>query len=175
MASLKKFDHSVQLYDNDQILINSLIKYFKAGFDEGASCIFIASPEHRQMLEEQFKQMGVDLHLMETLGQYIAVDAKTTLSHFMEKGIPNPESFNQVIGSMIPYISKRPIRAYGEMVALLWNDGNKGAAVRLEEMWNDLGKIRDFSLFCAYPYQILEEDSAEAVSMINDVHSAMLA
>ena len=45
----------------------------------------------------------------------------------------------------------RPVRAYGEMVALLWDDGLVNAAIQLEEMWNELGRRHSFSLFCGYP------------------------
>src|SRR6185312_10486958 len=43
------------------------------------------------------------------------------------------------------------IHAFGEMVALLWADGNRDGAIRLEELWNELGERRRFALFCAYP------------------------
>ena len=45
----------------------------------------------------------------------------------------------------------RPVRAYGEMVALLWDDGLVNAAIQLETMWNELGRAYSFSLFCGYP------------------------
>jgi hypothetical protein len=48
-------------------------------------------------------------------------------------------------------LGRRRVRAYGEMVALLWAEGNVNGAIQLEKLWNDMGKIRDFSLFCAYP------------------------
>jgi signal transduction histidine kinase len=37
------------------------------------------------------------------------------------------------------------------MVALLWIEGNADAAIRLEELWNDLARTHAFSLRCAYP------------------------
>ena len=42
------------------------------------------------------------------------------------------------------------IRAYGEMVDLLWKDGHTVAAVRLEMLWNKLAMTHDFSLLCGY-------------------------
>ena len=45
---------------------------------------------------------------------------------------------------------KTTARAYGEMVDLLWRDQNVDAAIRLEELWNDLGRAHSFSLLCAY-------------------------
>ena len=37
------------------------------------------------------------------------------------------------------------------MVALLWGDEKREAAVRLEQIWNQLGRVHSFALFCAYP------------------------
>jgi len=37
------------------------------------------------------------------------------------------------------------------MVALLWADGKGDAAIALEGLWNELGKMHRFALFCAYP------------------------
>lgn len=178
MTTPKAFEHSVQIYETEQELTTTLVKYFNAGFSAEESCIIIATPEHRFLLEKELTDAGVDLNLMETLGKYIALDAANTLSHFMENGMPNVRKFNQVVGSMIPYLPKRAIRAYGEMVALLWEQGNRVGAIALEELWNDLGKVRNFSLHCAYPSKILKDDKSsdwvETVK-IQDTHSHVLA
>jgi hypothetical protein len=177
MAPLNTFDHSVLLYTSEQELLNSLIKYFTVGWAAEERCIIIATPEHRHILEQQLSDAGFDLRLMETLGKYIALDAANTMSYFMENGMPNAESFNRVIGSMIPYIPKRPIRAFGEMVALLWEQGNEDGAIALEELWNGLGQIRNFSLLCAYPASVLEAHpkAAEVEQVHLEVHTEVMA
>jgi hypothetical protein len=45
----------------------------------------------------------------------------------------------------------RHVRVFGEAVAILLAAGQRAAAVRLEDLWNDLGRRHAFSLFCAYP------------------------
>jgi hypothetical protein len=42
------------------------------------------------------------------------------------------------------------IRAYGEMVDLLWKDGRSAASIKLEMLWNRLAGTHDFSLLCGY-------------------------
>jgi hypothetical protein len=44
----------------------------------------------------------------------------------------------------------RPVRVYGEMVGLLWKNGNEAAAESLEAQWNQLMAVRKFSLLCGY-------------------------
>ena len=71
----------------------------------------------------------------------------------MVEGKPDEARFRNVVGTLVAQATagKRPLRAFGEMVALLWQKGNADAAIRLEELWNDPGKEYVFSLFCAYP------------------------
>jgi len=76
----------------------------------------------------------------------------------------------------MPHIAAAQRRAprivvFGEMVALLWRDGRHEAAVRLEELWNDLARKYDFSLFCAYPVAQMGEGSWEAVHAVCAAHS----
>lgn len=58
-----------------------------------------------------------------------------------------------MIGNVIASVTdgRSRVRAFGEMVALLWAEGNHGGAIRLEELWNDLQNSHSFALFCAYP------------------------
>jgi hypothetical protein len=169
------FKHTVELYESEQHLLDSLEKYFSAGLRGNETCIVIATETHRNQLRDRLKALGINMDLAELTGQYIEQDAAITLSHFMEKGQLSPSAFSQIIGSMIPHIPTRPIRAYGEMVTLLWNQGNHAAALQLEELWNNLGRIRNFSLLCSYPKHELESSSQDDVSDVFRLHSASLA
>jgi hypothetical protein len=46
------------------------------------------------------------------------------------------------------------LRAYGEMVGILWQAGRFSAAILLEQFWNDLLRRSCFNLFCAYPIDV---------------------
>jgi hypothetical protein len=43
----------------------------------------------------------------------------------------------------------RRVRAFGEMVALLWEQGHHSATVRLEPQWGSFCRRETFPLFCA--------------------------
>ncbi len=63
---------------------------------------------------------------------------------------------------------------FGEMVALLWADGQTGAAVDLEAMWNELASQYSFSLLCAYPASAVSGDHlADEVAHLQAAHSAL--
>ena len=42
------------------------------------------------------------------------------------------------------------VRAYGEMVDVLWKQGREDAAIRLEILWNKLAHTYGFALLCGY-------------------------
>lgn len=145
-------DHFVQFYETDLFLLNSLSGYIGQGLEAGDACIVVATKAHREALEEQLKAQGLDVAAASATGQYLSFDATETLSKFMVDGQPEPGRFNQIIGDIVARaaIGRRRVRAFGEMVALLWAESNQTAAIRLEELWNDLQKAHAFSLFCAY-------------------------
>jgi hypothetical protein len=68
---------------------------------------------------------------------------------------PDPAGFWQAVSPVLRQAAKagRPVRVFGEMVALLWQAGLTDAAVEVEAMWNELGAQYPFSLLCAYPAQ----------------------
>ena len=67
----------------------------------------------------------------------------------------------------------RPVRAFGEMVALLWDDGLVNAAVQLEAMWDELGRRHPFSLFCGYRADSVTRD-IDAFAEVCRLHGEIL-
>jgi PAS domain S-box-containing protein len=152
-SEMDEFQHFVQFYESDVFLLDSLSGFVAAGLATGDGCIVITTKGRRESLEERLKANGLDLATAHTRDEYISLDAVETLSKFMVDGLPEPERFAEVIGSVIAQAAqgRRHVRIFGDMVALLWTEENPVAAIRLEELWNDLrDKIHPFSLFCAY-------------------------
>lgn len=78
----------------------------------------------------------------------------------MVDGWPDAACFSQIMinavlkAKMASESVSLDVAAFGEMVALLWADGKMDAAIKLEELWNDLAHTNSFSLLCAYPIHI---------------------
>lgn len=156
--------HVVQFYESDSFLINSVSEFVESGFRMGDSCIIVATTSHREELEKLLQKKGVDLFFARVRGDYLALDPIETMTEFMVNGMPEAGRFNEVIEDAISRVFKSPrhLRIFGEIVALLWNDGNRAAAIRLEELWNELFKrLPVYSLFCAYPISSFKGESYE--------------
>jgi len=97
----------------------------------------------------------------------------------MVDGSPSPERFEEVVGGLLRTIEERfpgrQIRAFGEMVDLLCQRGQPEAAATLEELWNDLGGRRNFSLLCGYRLDVFDRDSqVSALPHVCGAHSHIL-
>jgi signal transduction histidine kinase/ActR/RegA family two-component response regulator len=146
-------EHFVQFYESDGFLLNSLSGFIGAAINNGMPAVVVATKAHRDGLDELMRANAVDVNNALASGKYVSLDAAETLSKVMIEGLPEPRRFNEVLGGVISSVTdgRSRVRAFGEMVALLWAEGNHAGAIRLEELWNDLQKAHSFSLFCAYP------------------------
>jgi signal transduction histidine kinase len=149
----KDGEHFVQFYESDEFLLGSLGGYVGAGLEGGEACVVVATGERRAGLDAHLRARGHDTGAARGRGQFFSLDAAETLSSFMVGGSPEPARFEEVVGRLVERAGSRHgrVRVFGEMVALLWEDANRDAAIRLEGLWNDLLKRRPFQLFCAYP------------------------
>jgi anti-sigma regulatory factor (Ser/Thr protein kinase) len=119
---------------------------------DGDVAMVIATAPHQICFEAALTSLGVDVASARMEGRWITADAADTLSRFMVDDHPDSELFEQVIGERVRVAKSddRRLHAYGEMVALLWNDGNVAAAIELEDLWNGLRTETPFSLWCGY-------------------------
>ncbi len=150
--SVAKNEHFVQFYHTSDFLIECLAGFAADGMWKGERVVVIATPEHRLRLEDRLRIKGVDVASGLVTGQLLSFDARETLDKFMVDGKPDRFAFVKVVGEIVERATQgRRLRAFGEMVALLWQDGNRGGAIELEHLWNELSRKHSFSLYCAYP------------------------
>lgn len=139
--------HFVSFYDDDERLVREVGSYLWRGLEAGGAAVVVAAPEHRAAIAEQLADHAPDARL-------VMLDARATLDEFMVDGMPDEQRFVAVVGEVVRRAGaagRGRVHAYGEMVALLVEDGCDEAAIRLEQLWNNLGRTQYFSLFCAYP------------------------
>ncbi|MBW3546797.1 MAG: MEDS domain-containing protein [Actinobacteria bacterium] len=145
--------HLLELYEGDEVLADSVRAHLSAGLRGGETAIVVATEAHRRLFAAALSRRGVDVGAAQAAGRYLALDAGETLSRFMVDGAPDPTRFWTAMGGLVDAATGagRRARIYGEMVALLWAEGNVAAAIALEDLWNELSGARPFSLLCAYP------------------------
>ena len=160
--------HEVQFYEDDRILLDGLSRTIGSALGAGDSAIVIATKPHRKALNELMNARGLNVPLAVQQGRYIQLDAAETLSKFMLEDWPDASRFSAIVGSVVAQANAagtgehRGVTAFGEMVALLWKEGKTEAAIRLEQLWNELAQTHSFSLYCAYPMAEFYQDAHAA-------------
>ena len=149
--------HSVHFYDRPSSLIDRVCEYVRDGFRSGDAAIIICTPEHLQSIDACLGARGFDVAALRENGQYVALDAAGTLEQFIVDGRPDRNRFSDVVGGQLlrTHATYPRVRAFGEMVALLWAQGKSQAALELEDLWNELLGHHPFSLMCAYSLDVL--------------------
>jgi DNA-binding NarL/FixJ family response regulator len=149
--------HEVLFYSDDTVLLDSLTRFIAAALKDGNAAIVLATKLHRDSLLQRLKAGGVDTDGALQHGTYISLDAADTLSTIMVNDMPDPVRFFGGIGGFIESAaeaakSEQPrVVVFGEVVALLQAEGKADAAIRFEQLGNDLGKAHKVDILCAYP------------------------
>lgn len=146
--------HGVQFYNSPDTLCRIAGDFLGEGVEQGQLAVVIATADHAARIESCLHRRGNDVAALKRRGRLVVVDARETMELFMRDGMPNPGAFRRTVGEILVKVrggrEHCVIRAYGEMVDLLWKDGHEAAAIRLETLWNQLGSTHDFALLCGY-------------------------
>jgi signal transduction histidine kinase len=148
------FRHDVQFYESDVFLVAAVCDFFVEGLRSGQRCVAIATQRHRIALTRALARRAVDVPRARTAGQLQLLDAEKILASFMIGDSVNEALFRDVVGRLFTKRSSRdsplPVRAFGEMVNLLWQRGDHIAALELEALWNEMGAKWHIELLCGY-------------------------
>jgi anti-sigma regulatory factor (Ser/Thr protein kinase) len=166
----------VTFYEHDSELADVLARFVTEGLALGEQVIVVATAAHRAALDATLRELGIDPAEQRAADHLMTLDARATLDAFLVDGVLDADQFATVVAGMITEALKdgTRVRAYGEMVALLWELGDVSGALELEEMWNALQEDHEFELLCAYPTSALGDARLGDVSEVCALHSQVL-
>ena len=169
-------EHVAQFYADDDRLLDTLTEFVGGGLNAGESVIVVATLEHLRALRQRMIAANVDLMRALLEDRYIMLDAKVALTSFMIGEWPDDRLFAEFAGNLLRRASahNRPVRVFGEMVALLWARGHAAATVHLEQLWSQFCESHSLSLFCAYPRAGFTGDSSQFLAEICAAHSRVI-
>ena len=132
-------NHAVQFYETDEALVGTVGAFLSEGLIEGQPAVVIATPAHTHSILEDLSSRLIDVAEARHIGDLVCLDAEQTLATFMAHTLPDPASFHKSVGDVIEQTlagrTRTALRAYGEMV---------------EVLWNDLANTHPFQLLCGY-------------------------
>ncbi|MDB4995257.1 MAG: sensor hybrid histidine kinase [Myxococcaceae bacterium] len=148
-------EHAVQFYEREETLYDAVATFLREGLNRNEPLVVIATEPRRKAFALRLEASGVDLEAAMKSGRVVMRDAAETLTTFMRDGSPDPALFRAAIGLIFEASAAstppRPrVRAYGDMVDVLWRQDNRTGALQVERLWSELAASHDFSLLCAY-------------------------
>ena len=165
--------HAVKFYDSRESLSRIVSDFLGGGLAAGQPALVIATPDHRAAVLEDLHKSGHEVDSQQAVGNLLMLDAAETLATFMSDGMPDAQRFEETSTRAIEKLCRGrkdcTIRAYGEMVDVLWKNRQEAAAIRLEMLWNKLAMSHDFQLLCGYAMGNFYKDAGLAA--VHNQHS----
>lgn len=171
--------HAVQFYETDEYLIGAGATFLAAGLAEGRACVVLATEMHRRQITSELHGHGFDTSILARDDQLVMIDTAQLLAGFMIGGMPDEMLVRASAEPMLRRAAHhsrggRPL-VFGEGVDVLWRGGERDAAIRLEEIWNDLALHHEMDVLCCYRLDGFAR-AADAAGFVDvcRVHSAVL-
>jgi len=180
LATKPRRSHEVLFYPDDAVFLDSCTRFIAAALGAGDVAAVVATESHRDRLFQRLKAEGLDVDAEIKHGRYISLDVAKTLSTFMVNDMPDRARFFEVVGGLVSGAAKAGkgehsrVAMCGECGPLLWAEGKVDAAIRLEQLLNQLATIYEFDLLCAYALSSFHGEEDEHVfQRICSEHSAV--
>ena len=145
--------HAVKFYSDQESLCATVAGFLSEGLIAGEPALVIATQSHSDAICAHLTGRLIDCAKALKDGSLILLDADDVLGLCMVDGMPDADLFERNVGVFIQQLlADRPIviRAYGEMVDVLWKRRMPEAAIALELLWNKLALKYRFALLCGY-------------------------
>jgi hypothetical protein len=147
-------DHIVQLYQDQQFLNRAVCRFAAGAIANGEGVILVPTAAHWEAFRPRLEAEGVDVKASQARGQLTIVDADELLPHFMRDAMPDAPVFlglaSDVIANARAQDRYPKVRWWGEMVNILWEQGNVAASMSLEDQFDRLAKHHEIAIFCSF-------------------------
>jgi hypothetical protein len=144
-------EHIVQFFDSDESRADNVASFLADGYRAGEPLLVVARPANWALMTERLEVLGVPVQAAIAADRLVVRDANRTLEDISRFGSPEKAPFEAVVGKAVMALGRRGrVRAYGEMVDMLAQRGELAEAIKLEQLWNDLGAQASLFLMCGY-------------------------
>jgi len=144
----------VQLYQDQQFLNRAVCRFAAGAIANGEGVILVPTAAHWEAFRPRLEAEGVDVKAAQSDGQLTVVDADELLPRFMKDSMPDAPVFLGLASDVIAKArndSRYPkVRWWGEMVNVLWEQGNVAASMHLEDQFDRLAKHHEIAIFCSF-------------------------
>ncbi|SFD97074.1 MEDS domain-containing protein [Nitrosomonas sp. Nm166] len=153
--------HIVQICQNEISQVEILTQYIQEGLLNDEAVIVIAKTALRKAVLSKLDTLGFNMQALKNKDQVKFFDAEFLLSDLLLNGVLEEEAFQKFVALPVQAAKLKygKVRAFGEMVDVLWQNGRHDSAVQLEGLWSDLCKKEELNLLCTYLLTSLDPNS----------------
>jgi DNA-binding NarL/FixJ family response regulator len=172
--------HEVQFCSDEASLLDGFARFAEDALKSGCAAIVVAGSSLRNTLHHRLQSCGLDIDAALGEGRYVSLDVADTLSTFMVNGRLDEARFWKAATDLVLEASRasngahRRVAACGECAPTLWREGHAAAAVRLEQLWDELSRRHGVDIWCGYSLSApLRDDEYKVFQQICSEHSAV--
>jgi hypothetical protein len=146
--------HVVQLYQDDGFFGEAVSHFAAEGLLKEESIIIVATKPHWSNISGRLSSSGFEIEELRRRGQLIVLDADETLPKFLDNDMPDARTFKEIARATIAKARAggryRDVRWWGEMVNVLYIEGNRRGSNRLEELFDEVAHEESIAIFCSF-------------------------
>jgi len=170
-------NHVAQFYDDSAFLVKTLCRFVSDGLWASEGILIVATSDHIRDLRTALTKNDIPFHRQELEGQLVFIDAAFIARDLLIDGLPDRERFTQLIARPVESLASRfrRVRAFGEIVDILWRERNRAATLLLERMWGRLLEVHPLTLVCGYCMKGFEQvEHVEGFAEVCRAHSRVV-
>ena len=174
--------HESLFYSSDEMLLDQWASVAENALTTDATFLLLATASHEESLRTMLQKRGVNVARAVRDGRYVALGNQGTLSQFMVGERLDETRFWNAVTSVMMNVLRGSTAEYphivacGECAPALCAQGNGEAAVRLEQLWDQVTRTYRLDTYCAYSSNACQCDDADDVrEKISATHTASYA
>lgn len=156
--------HEAVCCADDLRLLDEYARVAGAALDSGKAFILVSLASRREDLDERLRADGVDLALAITQRRYVWMDVPEAFSPFMVDGFPDEGRFWKTAPALIMEAAREStgsspgVAVCGDGAGSLWAEGKVEAAIRVEQLWDELVRTYNVDMLCGYHMKTAPQD-----------------
>lgn len=169
-------DHLVAFYEHEDFLTTLVVNFLEPVLSGDTNGLVLATRAHTRTFIADLADQHPDLTAALETERLVFRDARVVRDQLRKAGLSTIDNFSAVLGDDIEQLAGtgEPLRICGEVVALMWEDGDLTGALALEDTWNRFATMHAFDLLCAYPMRsFARPESVRAFLHVCQRHTAV--
>lgn len=137
-----------------------LLRFLLEGAARGDAIVLLGEGAANDSIEAASSGLGIDLAALRQAGRWHRADAAALVASATGVGGVNLDMVEAALRQVLARAGQggRRVRAYGELVSVLWTSGRRDEAVALEQRWERLLAEAPVELFCGYAIALTDDD-----------------